>query len=163
MSSDSSMLARLISRTALKASVPMTIDRACFSRLRDRGEICFGSIAALRNRLLSARRDIETANIKGSRTLRPLAVLAVQAPVQAAGNPWPTLASLAGKQPGPLLAHDDRYWHDGRWHDRRDDWRIDKWRREQARREAERHRDWERQQDRAMRHRYEDDHRYYRR
>ncbi|WP_081235367.1 MULTISPECIES: hypothetical protein [Pseudomonas] len=93
---------------------------------------------------------------------------AVQAPVQAAGNPWPTLASMAGKQPGPLLAHDDRYWHDGRWHDRRDnwrrdDWRRDQWRREQARREAERHRDWERHQDRAMRHRYKDAHGYYRR
>jgi len=91
---------------------------------------------------------------------------AVEAPVQATGNPWPTLASMAGKQPGPLLAHDDRYWHDGRWHNRRDDWRRDdwrrdqwrrdQWRREQARREAERHRDWER-------HRYEDDRRYYRR
>ncbi|WP_429384784.1 hypothetical protein [Pseudomonas laurylsulfatiphila] len=98
---------------------------------------------------------------------------AVQAPVQAAGNPWPTLASMAGKQPGPLLAHDDRYWHDGRWHDHRDDWRRDdwrrdqwrrdQWRREQAHREAERRRDWERHQDRVMRHRYEDDHRYYRR
>ncbi|WP_253363823.1 hypothetical protein [Pseudomonas chlororaphis] len=100
-------------------------------------------------------------------------VPAVQAPAQAAGNPWPTLASMAGKQPGPLLAHDDRYWHDGRWHDRRDDWRRhdwrredwrrEQWRREQARREAERHRDWERHHDRAMRHRYEDNHRYYRR
>ncbi len=100
-------------------------------------------------------------------------VTAAQAPVQAVGNPWSTLASTAGKQPGPLLAHDDRYWHDGRWHDRRDDWRRDdwrrdqwrrdQWRREQARREAERHRDWERHQDRAMRHRYEDDRRYYRR
>jgi hypothetical protein len=94
-------------------------------------------------------------------------VVAVQAPVQAAGNPWPTLSSIAGEHPGPLLAHDDRYWHDGHWHYRRDDWRRDdwrrdNWRREQARREAER-RDWERHQDRAMRHRYEDDHRYYRR
>jgi len=94
-------------------------------------------------------------------------VTAVQAPAQTAGNPWPTLASMAGKQPGPLLAHDDRYWRDGRWHDRRDnwrrdDWRRDKWRREQARRDAER-RNWERHHDRAMRHRYEDDHRYYRR
>jgi hypothetical protein len=96
-------------------------------------------------------------------------VAVVQSPVQAAGNPWPTLASMASKQPGPLLAHDDdRYWHDGRWHSRRDDWRRDEWRRdnwrrEQARREAERHRDWERHQDRAMRYRYEDDRRYYRR
>ena len=94
-------------------------------------------------------------------------VTAVQAPAQAADNPWPTLASMVGKQPGPLLAHDDRYWRDGRWHDRRDDWRRDdwrrdKWRREQARRDAER-RNWERHHDRAMRHRYEDDHRYYRR
>ncbi|WP_084320199.1 hypothetical protein [Pseudomonas migulae] len=95
-------------------------------------------------------------------------VPAVQTPAQAAGNPWPTLASMAGTQQGPLLAHDDRYWHDDRWHDRRDDWRRDdwrrdQWRREQARREAERHRDWERHQNRAMRHRYENDHRYYRR
>lgn len=95
-------------------------------------------------------------------------VAAVEAPVQGAGNPWPTLASTAGHQAGSLLAHDDRYWHDGRWHSRRDDWRRDdwrrdKWRREQARREAERHRDWERHRDRAMRHRYEDSHRYYRR
>ncbi|MGY2340377.1 hypothetical protein ACW9HW_14240 [Pseudomonas sp. SDO5532_S415] len=95
-------------------------------------------------------------------------VTAVQAPVQAAGNPWPTLSSMADNQSGPLLAHDDRYWHDGRWHDRRDnwrrdDWRRDQWRREQARREAERRRDWERHHDRAMRHRYEHDHRYYRR
>jgi len=93
---------------------------------------------------------------------------AVEAPVQTADNPWPALASMAGKQPATLLAHDDRYWHDDRWHDRRhdwrrDDWRRDNWRREQARREAERRRDWERHQDRAMRHRYEDGHRYYRR
>jgi hypothetical protein len=96
-------------------------------------------------------------------------IAAVQAPVQVAGNPWPTLASMAGNPPGPLLAHDDdRYWHDGRWYDHRDDWRRDEWRREnwrreQARREAERRREWERQEDRAMRHRYEEDHRYYRR
>ncbi len=90
-------------------------------------------------------------------------VPAVQAPVRAADNPWPTLASMAGKQPGPLLAHDDRYWHDGRWYDRRDDWRRDRWRREQERREAERRRYWERHHDRAMEHRYEDGHRYYRR
>jgi len=100
-------------------------------------------------------------------------VPAVQVPAKAAGNPWPELASMADKQPAALLAHDDRYWHDGRWHDRRDDWRRDDWRREnwrrenwhreQARREAERRRDWERHHDRAMRHRYENDHRYYRR
>ncbi len=89
-------------------------------------------------------------------------VAAVQ---EAAGNPWATLAS---EQTGPLLAHDDRYRHDDRWHDRRDDWRRDQWRRdqwrrEQARREAARHRDWERHHDRVMRHRYEDDRRYYRR
>lgn len=95
-------------------------------------------------------------------------VTAVQAPAQPPGSPWPTLASVAGKQPGPLFAHDDRDWHDDRWHDHRDDWRRDEWRRdnwrrEQARREAERRRDWERHEDRAMRYRYEDDHRYYRR
>lgn len=93
---------------------------------------------------------------------------AVQAPVQAASNPWPTLAGRVEQQPGPLLAHDDRYWHEGRWHDRRedrrrDDWRREKLRREQARREAERHRDWAHHQNRAMQHRYEDDHRDYRR
>jgi hypothetical protein len=99
----------------------------------------------------------------------PTEVTAAQAHVKAAENPWPTLASMADKQPGPLLAHEDRYWHDGRWHDRRDDWRRDQWRRdqwrrEQARREAERHRDWERHhRDRAMGHRYDDDRRYYRR
>jgi hypothetical protein len=95
-------------------------------------------------------------------------VTAVQTPAQAANNPWPSLASMAGKPSGPLLAHDDGYWRDGRWHDRRDDWRRDdwrrdQWRREQAYREAERRREWERREDRAMRHRYEDDHRYYRR
>ena len=95
-------------------------------------------------------------------------VATVKAPVGVPANPWPTLASKGGIQSGPLLAHDDRYWHDDRWHDRRDDWRRDnwrrdQWRREQARREAERHRDWDRHNDRAMRHRYEDDRRYYRR
>jgi len=90
------------------------------------------------------------------------------AQAQAADNPWPSLASMAGKPSGPLLAHDDGYWRDGRWHDRRDDWRRDdwrrdQWRREQAYREAERRREWERREDRAMQHRYEDDHRYYRR
>ncbi|MBD0677950.1 hypothetical protein [Pseudomonas sp. PSB11] len=94
--------------------------------------------------------------------------IAVQAPVRAADNPWPTLASTATKQSGPLLAHDDRYWHDDRWHDRRDEWRRDEWRRaqwrrEQARREAERHRYWERHRDRDARYRYDDDRRYYRR
>lgn len=97
----------------------------------------------------------------------------VQAPAPAAGNPWPNLSSLVDQQPGPLLAHDDGYWRDGRWHDRRDDWRRDdwrreqwrreQWRREQARREAERRHYWDRHGDRAMRYRYEDDHRYYRR
>ncbi|WCM53353.1 hypothetical protein OH720_10170 [Pseudomonas sp. WJP1] len=94
-------------------------------------------------------------------------VTAIEAPAPAAANPWPTLASMTGKQ--TLLAHDDRYWHDGRWHSRRDDWRRDEWRRaqwrrEQARREAER-RNWERHRDRdrAMHHRYDDDRRYYRR
>lgn len=96
-------------------------------------------------------------------------VAAVEAPQRAVSNPWPSVASIADKQAGSLLAHDDdRYWHDGRWHDRRDDWRRenwrrDNWRREQARREAERRRDWERRHDRAMQHRYDNDHRYYRR
>ncbi|NUT77600.1 hypothetical protein HNO86_21370 [Pseudomonas sp. C1C7] len=90
----------------------------------------------------------------------------------AAENPWPTLASTADTQPGPMLAHDDGYWRDGRWHDnrrdwrrddwRREQWRRDQWRREQARREEERRRYWDRHNDRAH-HRYEADHRYYRR
>jgi hypothetical protein len=101
--------------------------------------------------------------MKTSNPVVATGVAVVQAPVKAAGIPWPTLASMASKQPVPLLAHDDRYWHDGRWHDRRDDWRRDNWRREQDRREAERRRDWQRQHDRAMKHRYENDHRYYRR
>ncbi|QBF27269.1 hypothetical protein EXN22_16810 [Pseudomonas tructae] len=93
----------------------------------------------------------------------------VSAPAAQPGNsPWPTMASIADKQPATLLAHDDRYWHDDRWHDRRDDWRRDnwrreQWRREQARREAARRHEWERRHDRAMRHRYEEDRRYYRR
>ncbi|MFO3723109.1 hypothetical protein ABFA30_13220 [Pseudomonas sp. HLMP] len=87
-------------------------------------------------------------------------VTTAQAPVQPSENPWPTLASLTGQQPGPLLAHDDRHWHDGRWHDHRSDWRRDRWRREQARREAERRRDWERHHYRAMQHRHGHDHRY---
>ncbi|TPG78275.1 hypothetical protein [Pseudomonas arsenicoxydans] len=113
---------------------------------------------------------VSSASATQMKTLTPVfanEVTVVQAPAHAAENPWPTLASMAGNHPGPLLAHDDRYWRDGRWHDRRDDWRRDEWRREnwrreQARREAE-SRDWERHQDRAMRHRYEDEHRYYRR
>lgn len=95
-------------------------------------------------------------------------VTAVAAPAKDAVNPWPSLASVTGVPAEILLAHDDRDWHDDRWHDRREDWRRDEWRRnewrrEQARREAERRRDWERHQDRAMGHRYEDNHRYYRR
>lgn len=86
-------------------------------------------------------------------------VAAVQPP--AAGNPWPDLASVAGTQ--PLLAHDDRYRHDHRRYDRRYDWRREQARREQYRREAERRRDWERRHDRAMRHHYDGEHRYYRR
>ncbi|MFK0310706.1 hypothetical protein ACIQUF_05620 [Pseudomonas sp. NPDC090233] len=89
-------------------------------------------------------------------------------PVQAPNNPWPSLASVTAQQPATLLAHDDRYHHDGYRHDRRDDWRREnwrreQWRREQARREAERRRDWQRHHDRAMHHRYEADHHYYRR
>nr|WP_286912297.1 hypothetical protein [Pseudomonas sp. UBA6315] len=86
---------------------------------------------------------------------------------RAAENPWPNLASVAVEQPATLLAHDDRYWHDGRRHDRddwhRENWRREQWRREQARRDYERRRDWQRQHERAMRHRYEADHHYYRR
>ncbi|MFJ4349223.1 hypothetical protein [Pseudomonas sp. NPDC089401] len=90
---------------------------------------------------------------------------AVQAPARAAENPWPNLASVADAQPATMLAHDDRYWRDGRWHyrgedRRREEWRRAQWRREQARREAERRRDWERHHDRG--HHY-DDHRYHRR
>jgi len=111
--------------------------------------------------------------IKSSTPVLASEVAAVQAPQRSAVNPWPTVASIADQQAGPLLAHDDRYGHDGRWHDRRDDWRRenwrrDNWRREQARRDAERRdwerrREWERRHDRAMQHRYESDHRYYRR
>ncbi|WAB95843.1 MULTISPECIES: hypothetical protein [Pseudomonas] len=92
----------------------------------------------------------------------------VQAYNEAANNPWPSLASMTAAQPAALLAHDDRYRRDGHWHDRRDDWRRDQWRRdqwrrEQARREAERRREWHRRHERAMHHRYEADHHYYRR
>jgi len=84
---------------------------------------------------------------------------------QASENPWPSLASAPS---AALLAHDDRYRHDERWHDHRDDWRREQWRREQWRREQhrrdmERQRYWERHHERALRHRYDDDHRYYRR
>lgn len=90
-----------------------------------------------------------------------------QAPGHATDNPWQTTASLAGKQGGTLLAHDD-HWRDERRYDRRDDWRREQWRREQwrreqHRREMERQRYWERHHDRALHHRYEDDRRYYRR
>ncbi|WP_313202955.1 hypothetical protein [Pseudomonas sp.] len=90
----------------------------------------------------------------------------VQAPAKPAQSPWPNLASVANGQPGPLLAHDDRYWRDGRWHyhsedRRREEWRRAQWRREQARREAERRHEWERRNERA--HHYDRDHHYYRR
>ncbi|WDY60068.1 hypothetical protein [Pseudomonas sp. PSKL.D1] len=86
----------------------------------------------------------------------------------AAPSPFPDVAHNVQAPAATLLAHDDRYWHDGRWHyrnddRRRDEWRRAQWRREQARREAERRRDWERHHDRAMHHRYDGDHRYYRR
>ena len=120
---------------------------------------------------LFAFATVGTASATQMKTSTPdfaIEVSAVQTPVQVAESPWPTVAGMTGTQTETLLAHDDRYWRDGRWHDRRDDWRRDdwrreQWRREQARREAERHRDWERHHDRAMRHRYEDDRRYYRR
>jgi hypothetical protein len=111
----------------------------------------------------AAMGSASATQMKTATPVFPTPVATVEAPVEAAGNPWPTLASMAGQQPGPLLAHDDRYWHDRRDDWRRDDWRRDRWRREQARREAERHRYWERDRDRAMRHRYEDERRYYRR
>ncbi|MGA3826220.1 MULTISPECIES: hypothetical protein [Pseudomonas] len=136
-------------------------------KLHDPRMVLFGLFA------FAALGSASATQMKTSTPVLATEVTAVQTPAQAAGNPWPTLTSMAGKQPGPLLAHDDRYWHDDRWHDRRDDWRRhdwrredwrrEQWRREQARREAERHRDWERHHDRAMRHRYEDNHRYYRR
>jgi hypothetical protein len=117
----------------------------------------------------AAMGSASATQMKPATPVFPTEVTAAQAPVKAAENPWPTLASMADQQPGPLLAHDDRNWHDHRddwrrdqW--RRDQWRRDQWRREQARREAERHRDWERHhRDRAMGHRYDDDRRYYRR
>lgn len=121
--------------------------------------VLFGLLA------FAAAGSASATQMKTSPAVFTTEVTTAQAPVQDAVNPWPTMAST---QPGTLLAHDDRYWHDDRWHDRRhdwrrDDWRRENWRREQARREAERRRDWERREDRAMRHRYEDDHRYYRR
>ncbi|MCH7419448.1 hypothetical protein [Pseudomonas mosselii] len=84
---------------------------------------------------------------------------------QASERPWPSLASTPS---APLLAHDERYRHDERWHDHRDDWRREQWRREQwrreqHRREMQRQRYWERHHERALHHRYDDDHRYYRR
>ncbi|MHA7113142.1 hypothetical protein ACX0KM_03005 [Pseudomonas promysalinigenes] len=88
----------------------------------------------------------------------------VQAPTVRAESPWPSVASVAEGRPGPLLAHDDRYWRDGRWHyhsedRRREEWRRAQWRREEARREAERRRDWERRHERA--HHYQYDRRHY--
>ncbi|MFH6567730.1 MULTISPECIES: hypothetical protein [Pseudomonas] len=117
---------------------------------------------------LAAVGSASATQMKASSPVFAPEVAAVEVPVQAGENPWPTLASIDARQPATLLAHDDRYRDDGRWHDRRDDsrrenWRREQWRREQARREAERHRDWERRHDRAMRQRYEDEHRYYRR
>ncbi|MFJ4064276.1 hypothetical protein ACIPW4_03155 [Pseudomonas sp. NPDC089996] len=97
-------------------------------------------------------------------TLAPETI--AQAPTKAAQSPWPDLASIADGQQGPLLAHDDRYWRDGRWHyrgedRRREEWRRAQWRREQARREAERRHEWERRHERA--HHYDRDHDHYRR
>jgi hypothetical protein len=91
---------------------------------------------------------------------------ALHTPAKPAQSPWSNLASIADGQQGPLLAHDDRYWRDGRWHyhsedRRREEWRRAQWRREQARREAERRHEWERRNERA--HHYDDDHSYYRR
>ncbi|WP_449433540.1 hypothetical protein [Pseudomonas putida] len=90
-------------------------------------------------------------------------VAAIAAPARAADNPWPSMASSASKQAGPLLAHDERYRDDRRWHERREDWRRAQWRREQHRREIERRREWQRRHDRAMQHHYDRDDRYYRR
>jgi len=105
---------------------------------------------------------------KASMPLPATKATASQAHIEGANSPWPSLASVAAAQSATLLAHDDRYRRDGHWHDRRDDWRRDQWRRdqwrrEQARREAERRRDWQRRHERAMHHRYEADHHYYRR
>ncbi|WP_433735605.1 hypothetical protein [Pseudomonas putida] len=117
---------------------------------------------------LAAAGSASATQMKTSAPAFATEVTAVQAQEHVAQNPWPTLASMAAQPSGTLLAHDDRYWHDGRWYDRRDDWRREEWRkeqwrREQARREAERHRDWERHHDRVMGHRYDNDRRYYRR
>ena len=91
------------------------------------------------------------------------ALAAKPASVQAPANPWPSLASLANGNSGPLLAHDDRYHHDHRWDNRREEWRREQWRREQHRRQIERQREWERRHHRAMEHHYDDAHRHYRR
>lgn len=87
---------------------------------------------------------------------------------QPPASPWPNLASSPAQPGATLLAHDDRYRHDSRWDDRRDDWRREQWRREQWRREQhrramERQRYWDRHNDRAMHHRYQENYRYYRR
>lgn len=95
----------------------------------------------------AAMGSASATQMKASNPIFAPEVTASQVPLQTAGNPWPSLTS------GPLLAQNDRYWHDGRWHYRRHDWREDKWRREQARREAERRRDWQRHHDRARQHR----------
>lgn len=107
---------------------------------------------------LFAFASMGSASASPMKAQSPAPAAPITAP-RAAENPWPSLASMAGEQQAPMLAHDDdRYWRDGRWHDRRDDWRRAQWRREQARREAERRHEWERRHYRA---RYEHDRRYY--
>lgn len=109
--------------------------------------------------------------LAGTASATQMKTTQAQPPVAAAKaeSPWPSLASSLPPATAPMLAHDDdRYWRDGRWHSHRDDWRREQirkehWRREQHRREMERRRAWERHHDGAMHHRYEDDHRYYRR
>ncbi|QVM89485.1 hypothetical protein JYG34_15760 [Pseudomonas entomophila] len=117
---------------------------------------------------LAAAGSASAAQMKTPAPVFTSGVAAARAPGHATGSPWLTTASVAGTPGSTLLAHDDRDWRDGRDYDRRDDWRRDQWRREQwrreqYRREMERQRYWERHHDRALRHRYEDDHRYYRR
>ncbi|MBA6115325.1 hypothetical protein JET76_01155 [Pseudomonas putida] len=116
----------------------------------------------------AAMGSASATQMKASPPVHASELSALQAPDKVAATPWPNLARGAAQQPGTLLAHDDRYRHDGRWHDRRDDWRRENWRREQWRREqawreAERRRDWQRHHDRALHHRYEANHHDYRR
>ncbi|MDF9619501.1 hypothetical protein P5705_17790 [Pseudomonas entomophila] len=117
---------------------------------------------------LAAAGSVSAAQMKTPASVFTSEVAAAPAPGHATGNPWQSTASVAGTSGSTLLARDDRDWRNERDYYRREDWRREQWRREQwrreqHRREIERQRYWERHHDRALHHRYEDDHRYYRR